>query len=277
MPRVARDFRTTEIKRETSGDYAQAFDLGNIEFENGVVRRAPASGGAGTGNAEDRQAPASTYSSLPTATTGTRGYPNFPGRFNGIEMHAHHYIDIKTPHGFTGKRILVVGPGNSAADIAVELSSKSLQNTLTLSTRWSGAWIVPKYYGSTPADKFYRTSPHIPLKWQRKLLQTMIRMVGRPEDFGLPTPNHKFFEAHPTQSLELPLRLGPATSSLSRTSAVSTATPVHFDDGTSGDFDIIIYATGYNITFRSSTRSSSARRTTASTCTSACSTPASMT
>ena len=43
---------------------------------------------------------------------------------------------------------------NSAADIAVELSSKALQNEVTLSTR-SSAWIVPKYTYGLPADKYY--------------------------------------------------------------------------------------------------------------------------
>ena len=102
----------------------------------------------------------------------------------------------------------MVGLGNSAADIAVELSGKALQNTVTLSTR-SSAWIVPKYMYGLPADKYFATSPYIPLAWQRKLVQKMQFMTGsNPELYGLPKPNHKFFEAHPTQSVELPLRLG---------------------------------------------------------------------
>ena len=60
-----------------------------------------------------------------------------------------------------------------------------------------------------PADKYFATSPHLPLAWQRKLVQKMQFMTGsNPELYGLPKPNHKFFEAHPTQSVELPLRLG---------------------------------------------------------------------
>jgi hypothetical protein len=66
---------------------------------------------------------------------------------------------------------------------------------------------------------------------------------------GLPTPNHKFFEAHPTQSVELPLRLGSgdlrATVDVERFEG-STA---HFVDGTSADFDVVLHATGYNLTF----------------------------
>ena len=76
----------------------------------------------------------------------------FPGEFTGETIHSHHYIDPTDPLDLTGKRILVVGIGNSAADIAVELSQKALQNQVTLSTR-SSAWIVPKYSFGLPADK----------------------------------------------------------------------------------------------------------------------------
>ncbi|HTM85450.1 MAG TPA: NAD(P)-binding domain-containing protein, partial [Mycobacterium sp.] len=175
--------------------------------------------------------------------------PDFPGEFAGETLHAHHYIDPKTPLEFSGKRILVVGLGNSAADIAVELSSKALDNDLTLSTR-SGAWIVPKYLAGKPADKYYRTSPYVPLSWQRKVAQWAQPIIaGRPEELGLPTPNHKFFEAHPTQSLELPLRLGSGDVCPKPNISRLDGDTVHFTDGTSGQFDVIIYATGYNITF----------------------------
>ena len=74
-------------------------------------------------------------------------------------------------------------------------------------------------------------------------------LTGRPERFGLPTPNHNFFEAHPTQSAELPLRLGSgdvvAKPDVSRLDGLT----VYFEDGTSSEFDAIVYATGYNIVF----------------------------
>ena len=67
-----------------------------------------------------------------------------------------------TPLDLNGKRILIVGLGNSAADITVELSSKALQNQVTLSTR-SSAWIVPKYIAGRPGDTLWRTTPYLPL------------------------------------------------------------------------------------------------------------------
>ncbi|GAA3809168.1 NAD(P)-binding domain-containing protein [Nocardioides panacisoli] len=250
MPDDYPDFpHHTQIKAYLDS-YADAFDLrSRIEFENGVAHaeRLPDGGWE-----------------LETQRTGTRRadvlvvanghhwdprYPGFPGEFSGTALHSHHYIDPRTPLDLSGKRILVVGLGNSAADITVELSSRALGNEVTLSTR-SGAWIVPKYFGGKPADKYYRTSPHIPLKWQRKFMAAMQPLTaGRPEDYGLPTPNHGFFEAHPTQSVELPLRLGSGDVVAKGDVALLDGETVHFADGTSKDFDVIVYATGYNITF----------------------------
>ena len=56
----------------------------------------------------------------------------FPGEFTGESIHSHHYIDPWTPLHLMDKRILVVGLGNSAADITVELSQRSLRNEVTL-------------------------------------------------------------------------------------------------------------------------------------------------
>jgi hypothetical protein len=250
MPADYPDFLHHTLVKEYLESYAAAFDLkDNIEFETGVThaQRLPDGGWelelAGGGRQRfDLLVVANGHHWDPRL-------PDFPGEFTGETLHAHHYIDPKTPLQFSGKRILVVGLGNSAADIAVELSSRTLENELTLSTR-SGAWIVPKYVAGKPADKYYRTSPYVPLSWQRKVAQWAQPILsGRPEDLGLPTPNHKFFEAHPTQSMELPFRLGSGDVIAKPNIDRLDGDTVHFVDGTSGQFDIIVYATGYNITF----------------------------
>ena len=250
MPAEYPDFLHHTLVKEYLESYAEAFALKrNIEFGTEVTHAQRLPGGGWelelTGGERRRF-------DLLVVANGHHWdprLPDFPGEFSGETLHAHHYIDPKTPLDFSGKRILVVGLGNSAADIAVELSSKTLDNELTLSTR-SGAWIVPKYVAGKPADKYYRTSPYIPFSWQRKVAQWAQPIIsGRPEDLGLPTPNHKFFEAHPTQSLELPLRLGSGDVIPKPNISRLDGDTVHFTDGTSGAFDIIIYATGYNITF----------------------------
>lgn len=250
MPDDYPDFpHHTEIKAYLEG-YAAAFDLKErIEFENGVehARRREDGGWEltlqdGTVRRFDRLVVANGHHWDPR-------HPEFPGEFTGTTLHSHHYIDPRTPLELSGKRILIVGIGNSAADITVELSSRALDNRVVLSTR-SSAWIVPKYFGGKPADKFFRTTPHLPLAWQRKFMAVMQPVTaGRPEDYGLPTPNHGFFEAHPTQSVELPLRLGSGDVVAKPNVSRLDGETVHFTDGTSADFDVIIHATGYNITF----------------------------
>ncbi|MGE2834908.1 flavin-containing monooxygenase [Mycobacterium sp. SMC-4] len=239
----------TEVKAYLD-EYAATFGLlENIEFGNGVVR---AERGEGEGWCLTDDTGARRQFDLLVVANGHHWdprLPDFPGSFANQTIHSHEYIDPTTPLDLRDKRILVVGIGNSAADITVELSSKALGNKVTLSTR-SSAWIVPKYIAGRPGDTFWRTSPHLPLKWQRKAVQLVAPMLGTdPTMYGLPPADHKLFEAHPTQSVELPLRLGSGDVTPKPNVARLDGDTVHFTDGTSDVFDVIIYATGYNITF----------------------------
>jgi hypothetical protein len=253
MPEDYPDFpHHTQIKDYLDA-YADAFDIRkHIEFENGVVhaRRLPADEGGGW-ELETQRTGVRRVDRLVVAN-GHHWDPRFadkPGEFTGLTMHSHAYVDPRTPYDLSGKRILIIGLGNSAADIAVELSSRTLGNEVVISTR-SSAWIVPKYFAGKPADKYYRTSPYIPFAWQRRFVQLMQPMTaGRPEDYGLPTPNHRFFEAHPTQSVELPLRLGSGDLRAKGDVERWDGRTVRFVDGSAEEFDVVIHATGYNITF----------------------------
>lgn len=238
----------SDIKRYLD-DYAAAFDLlDNIEFNNGVVHARR------VGDGWEIQDQAGAVREFDLLVVGNGHHwdarmPDFSGTFTGEAIHSHHYIDPHHPLELTGKRILVVGIGNSAADIAVELSSKTLRNTVTLSTR-SSAWIVPKFIAGQPGDKLFKTSPHIPLSWQRKAVQVVAPYLGTdPTSYGLPPADHKLFEAHPTQSVELPLRLASGDIAPKPNVARLDGDTVHFEDGSSAAFDAIVYATGYNITF----------------------------
>ncbi len=122
----------------------------------------------------------------------------FPGEFTGESIHSHHYIDPTDPLDLKGKRILVVGLGNSAADIAVELSSKSLQNQVTLSTR-SSAWIVPKYIVRPARRQVLRDlAAHPAGVAAQGSIQKMQFMTGsNPELYGLPKPEPQVLRGAP--------------------------------------------------------------------------------
>ncbi|HEX3976960.1 MAG TPA: NAD(P)-binding domain-containing protein [Solirubrobacteraceae bacterium] len=176
-------------------------------------------------------------------------FPDFPGGFDGPTIHSHHYIDPTEPLALEGKRVLVVGIGNSAVDIVSELSRKGVADRVFISTR-SGAWVIPKYVLGRPVDTIVKTNPRIPLGLQRRFAQLLPRLAsGRMEDFGLPRPNHKFLEAHPTVSSELLLRLGSGDAIAKPDVAELQSDRVRFTDDSVEPVDAIIYATGYKITF----------------------------
>src|SRR5918995_3869784 len=175
--------------------------------------------------------------------------PPFPGEFAGPQIHAHSYVDPTDPVELAGKRVLVVGIGNSAVDITSELSRKGVAEKVFISTR-SGAWVIPKYLFGQPIGKLVKTTPYLPLKLQRWLARPIPYLAsGRPEDFGLPHPNHEFLEAHPTVSSELLLRLGSGDAVAKPNVAELQGDWVSFEDGSTEEIDAIIWATGYKISF----------------------------
>jgi thioredoxin reductase len=176
-------------------------------------------------------------------------YPEFPGAFDGPQIHSHDYIDPGNPLDLDGKRVLVVGIGNSAVDIVSELARKTVADTVFLSTR-SGAYVVPKYIFGKPADQVVKTNPRLPASVQRRLARALPRIFsGRMEDFGLPTPNHNFLDAHPTVSSELLGRLGAGDAVAKGDVEELLGDRVRFADGSVEPIDAIVYATGYNVSF----------------------------
>lgn len=175
--------------------------------------------------------------------------PAYPGTFTGQQIHSHDYIDPTDPLDLRGQRVLVVGIGNSAVDIVCELSRKGVAEKVYIATR-SGAYVVPKYIFGKPTDQIIKTNLYIPQTVQRWLGGILQRVIsGRNEDFGLPTPNHKFLEAHPTVSSELLLRLGSGDAFAKPNVKSFDGKRVNFEDGSAAEVDAIIWATGYKITF----------------------------
>jgi cation diffusion facilitator CzcD-associated flavoprotein CzcO len=176
-------------------------------------------------------------------------FPDFPGSFDGPVIHSHDYIDPSTPLDLYGKRVLVVGIGNSAVDIVSELGRKTVSDTVFLSTR-SGAYVVPKYIFGKPVDQVVKTNLRVPAGLQRRASRVLPRIFsGRMEDFGLPTPNHNFLDAHPTVSSELLGRLGAGDAVAKGDVAELLGDRVRFADGSVEPVDAIVYATGYKVSF----------------------------
>jgi cation diffusion facilitator CzcD-associated flavoprotein CzcO len=173
--------------------------------------------------------------------------PAFPGAedFAGVQMHSHDYKG-DDPLFFRDKRVVVLGMGNSAMDIAVE-SSFSAAETYLAARR--GAWIIPKYAFGRPLDQI-STRAGIPFKVKQLAMQAMIRTaVGDMERYGLPKPDHKLLGAHPTVSDDVLSRLAHGEIQPKPNIERLTERSIVFADGSEVEADIVVYCTGYKITF----------------------------
>ncbi|MEO6051858.1 MAG: NAD(P)-binding domain-containing protein [Pyrinomonadaceae bacterium] len=169
-------------------------------------------------------------------------FPSYPGNFTGEYIHSK---DFKDPKQLAGKRVLVIGGGNSACDVVSEAARVS--ETAHLSLR-RGYWMTPKTVFGKPSIE----SPlvHLPVFLQRFLLRGLLRIVvGKYEDYGLPRPDHKIFEKHPTISTEIFHYLKHGRIKPRPDISRFAGNTVHFTDGTSDEFDMIVAATGFYLSF----------------------------
>lgn len=171
--------------------------------------------------------------------------PPFPGEFDGVEMHAHEY---RTPEGCEGRNVLVLGIGNSACDIAVETSHLSEMTYLAMRR---GAYVIPKYLSGRPTDELAgEAASRLPLWFTRAIYGRMLKKaVGDPTDYGLPKPDHRLAEAHPTISSELLPRIGHGRITVKPNIERLEGNSVRFVDGSVEEIDVIVYCTGYRIRF----------------------------
>jgi hypothetical protein len=174
---------------------------------------------------------------------GVPALPTFPGRFTGLTFHSHDYRD---PAVFVGKDVLVVGVGNSGMDIACDAAP--VARSVLLSTR-HGVHVVPKYLFGRPLDAYSnRLSGYLPFVVERTANEVLLRLaVGRPEDRGLPKPDHRLLHAHPTVSASLLDKVGHGDVVMKPTIERLESEVVRFVDGSVEPVDVLVLATGYRV------------------------------
>jgi cation diffusion facilitator CzcD-associated flavoprotein CzcO len=230
-------------------DYVDHFDLRrHIRFNTRVekaVRRSSGGWDVTLSTGETRQ-----FDKLAVANGHhwAARIPDYPGSFDGPQIHSHQYRSPFEPINCIGKRVLVVGLGNSAMDIASELSPRPMAEKLFVSAR-HGVWIFPKYLGGQPIDK--NPAP----AWMPKGIRNWLggrmikKAVGRMSDYGLPEPTISPFESHGTVSGEFLLRAGSGDLTMKPGIERLDGNGVIFTDGSREELDAIIWATGYDIKF----------------------------
>ena len=171
--------------------------------------------------------------------------PGFPGAdtFTGEQMHSHAYVDESQ---LAGKKVVVLGLGNSAMDIAVDASYHAAESYLAARR---GAHVIPKYIFGRPYDQI-AAAERIPACLRWPLARAMLKLATGPmETYGLQKPDHKFAQAHPTMSSRILDRLAHGAITPKPNIARLDGDRVHFADGTSVEADLVVYCTGYKITF----------------------------
>lgn len=124
-----------------------------------------------------------------------RRWPELPGRFAGEYFHSK---DYKSPEQLQGRRVLVIGGGNSACDIASEAARVGRSCHISLR---HGYWFLPKTLFGRPLVE--ALPGWVPVFAQRAMLAALRIVFGRYENYGLPKPDHRIFDRHPTINSEL--------------------------------------------------------------------------
>jgi thioredoxin reductase len=175
--------------------------------------------------------------------------PAFPGEFHGHVLHSHDYVDPCEPHDLRGKRVVVVGMGNSAMDIACELGRRGVAQAVFLAAR-RGAYTIPHYILGRPLDQILTLPPWVPIGLRLRLGGLLLRLaVGKMTDYGLPRPDHRLGQAHPTISSEILPRLAFGDITPKPGIKALRGDRVEFADGSIEDVDAIVYCTGYKVSF----------------------------
>jgi hypothetical protein len=170
--------------------------------------------------------------------------PAYPGDFAGRQLHA---LEYPGGEAFRGQRVLVVGMGNSAMDIATELSHVAERTLLSVRR---GSWIVPKRLLGMPADQVVKpwTAVHVPWWIRQPVAQRLLRLtVGSPERLGLPAPTRGLFQDHPTITDTVPSRI--AHGAIAPVGAIEALVgqSVRFAGGREEPVDSIVWCTGYRV------------------------------
>ncbi|TWT96850.1 putative oxidoreductase CzcO [Botrimarina colliarenosi] len=238
--------------------YVDRFGLGeHLQFGAGVRRVTPMEGpGAARGGGwlvELESGELRRYGRLVIANghNWDFAFPAWSGRsgeatFGGAELHSGEY---KTPDAIAGKRVLVVGGGNSGCDIVVECSQHAALTRLSLRR---GYHFLPKFYRGQPIDAVGERLLRwrLPLALRRLLALGMIYLVQGPRaGTGLPKPDHRLFETHPTINSQLIYQLRHGDLEVRPDVERLTGAGVRYVDGREEPFDTIVYATGYHLSF----------------------------
>ena len=225
-------------------DYATHFQLAaHYEFSTRVVELTPDGNGwlVVTERNGEQQRRRFDGVLIANGTLHQPHMPALPGEFAGELLHS---ADYRSPALFKGKRVLLVGCGNSGADIAVDAVHHAASVDISLRR---GYYFLPKFVKGRPIDTL-GGKLKLPRALKQRLDAAMIRMIiGKPSDYGLPDPDYRMYESHPVVNSLILHHLGHGDITPRRDIARIDGSTVQFTDGEAGEYDLMLLATGYQL------------------------------
>jgi hypothetical protein len=169
---------------------------------------------------------------------------SYPGSFAGCLIHAH---DFKSARPFAGQRVLVIGGGNSACDIAVEVARAA---SFTAISMRRGYHFFPKLIAGRPTDLVNGGIWFLPRPLRAATARLAIALIhGSNRRYGLPVPRHGPLSQHPTLNSEILHAIRHGAVAPRPDIARFEGGDVKFADGRSEPYDCVIAATGYRVSF----------------------------
>ncbi|SEI81720.1 flavin-containing monooxygenase [Demequina mangrovi] len=165
---------------------------------------------------------------------------DIPGDYSGEIRHT---VTYRSAAELEGRRVLIVGGGNSGADIACDAARSADRAAISLRR---GYHFIPKHVFGMPSDVFSTRGPTMPIWLEQRVFGALLRLInGDVTRLGLPRPDHKVFETHPLMNSQLLHHLGQGDITARPGIAATEGTTVTFTDGSTEDVDLILLATGY--------------------------------
>jgi len=255
MPDSFPDYPSHRQVKDYFGRYADHFGLrGAISFGTEVVRAEPVDDGAAWHLTvrDVVSAAETTYRYAGIAVANGHNWnpklPSYPG-LEDFEGEVLHSADYKGADVLRGRRVLVVGAGNTGCDVAVE-SAQNAAHTWHSTRR--GYYYNPKYAMGRPSDQAADSllALRLPLAVRRALFGATLKVtVGDLAKFGLKRPDHRFFETHPIVNQQLVHYVGHGDITPVDDIASFDAHGAIFTDGRRADVDLVVFCTGYLVTF----------------------------
>jgi putative flavoprotein involved in K+ transport len=165
-----------------------------------------------------------------------------PGRtrFAGRLLHS---VEYRRPDAHAGRRVLVIGAGNSAGEIAAELAAAGAHVTVAVR---SGARVVPRELLGIPIQYLSVVISRFPRHLQQSIAAAMARASELTRGPAvLPPPAHTRCSDVPLIGFHLVDAIRAGVIRLRRGVSEFTPAGVRFHDGPDEPFDDVIMATGY--------------------------------